>query len=317
MIIQGKQYAIENYQDISKTLSKVLYTSNEAPSLVEGPCTHALVQQVQVESYDNGKLTFLTRSNNNNLSPYSVPVSEILAQGPTGCPQSVSWRTAGAVGNLYLSRQGWESVANIDGGLFGYKTEAVLFKFPTCLPFRGIEPLAVMPTSIKVTFLDEKSNTMMTLDALPGSAIKWTGAAKITFVTANGARTEWPKRIDVAGASVQYADQSGVVDVLSCDLGDFTQVIDWKKGEPVTLQLTENGFEAFNVIQEAIHQYAAGASVPYPGPLVDDLQMLGEHLPQALKNVLEAARKRAKDLNPWERARGKRTMPRKAIPRPA
>jgi hypothetical protein len=316
MIINGKQYAVINVDTVGPAISRIVNTSNQTPIEAVDPCTHAIVQQVQVESYADGKLTFFSRSVNNNLTKFTVPITEIMAQGPTGCPQSVSWRTPGAVGNLYLSRQGWDSLTAIDGGLFGYNTEAVLFKFPWCLPFRGIEPLAMIPTSIKVTFFDDKSQALLAVDVQPGSQIVWNGARKITFETADGSRTEWPKRIDVAGASVQYPDQKGVVDVLNCDLGDFTQQIEWKKqGAPVTLQLTENGFEAFNVIQEAIHQYAAGASVPYPGPLVDDLETLGKELPPELKKVLEAARARVRKTPGALRARGKRLLPRRAFPR--
>src|ERR1700744_373466 len=120
----------------------------QGPILPATPhCPFAVVQQVAITKFDDKTLWFQSRTQTNQLGDYSATTDQILASPPTGSPTPVSW-TPGSVGNLYLSREAWDSAnTNPKGGLYAYNVPgAVLFKYPQCAPFRGIEPLDILPT---------------------------------------------------------------------------------------------------------------------------------------------------------------------------
>jgi len=278
-----------------------------------GHCPYAIVQQVAITGFDGAKVTFQTRTQNNVLGEFSASATEILASPPTGAPTPVPW-TVGSVGNLYLNRTGWDAAqANPNGGLYAYNIPgAVLFKYPVCAPFRGIEPLEVVPTAIQLTGDDGHVYDLLGSDMAPAQQIAWNAAAKIRITLKTGeAKEVWPVKLTISGSPKAFPNikGGGPVDVLDVEHADFLQTIAWQNPkDPVTLRLNERGFEAFKIVQSAIHQFAAGANVTYPGALVDDLNNRGQGLDPAHAKALDAARTRLEGmgLTAAQRAYGKR-----------
>jgi hypothetical protein len=276
-------------------------------------CPFAVVQQVAITSFDEKTLSFQSRTQTNQLGDFTATTDQILASPPTGAPTPVAWM-AGAVGNLYLHRNGWQNAQNNPkGGLYGYNVPgAVLFKFPTCAPFRGIEPLDVVPTMIQVTGDDGQTYDLLGADVAPAQQITWNAAGKIRIALKTGeVKQVWPTKIAISGSPKAFPNikGGGPVDVLDIEHADFLQSFSWQNPkDPVTLRLNERGFEAFKIVQSAIHQFAAGATVTYPGALVDELNGRGQGLDPAHAKALDAARVRLEGmgLTDAQRAFGKR-----------
>jgi hypothetical protein len=276
-------------------------------------CPYAIVQQVSITKFQGGVVSFQTRTQTNQLGDYTAPASQILASPPTGAPTPVPW-TQGAVGNLYLHRDGWDAGNdNPKGGLYAYNVPgAVLFKFPTCAPFRGIEPLDIVPTSIQVTAAEGVFD-LLGPDVAPAQQIIWNAAGNINIALKTGeVKQVWPTKISVSGSPKAFPNikPGGPVDVLDVEHADFLQTLSWQTPKaPVTLRLNERGFEAFKVVQSAIHQFAAGANVTYPGALVDDLKGRGQGLDPVHAKALEDARTRlaGMGLTDAQRSFGKRS----------
>ncbi|HEY3801927.1 MAG TPA: hypothetical protein VGL61_04940 [Kofleriaceae bacterium] len=281
----------------------------------EGHCPYAIVQQVAITQFQGKQLSFQTRTQKNVLAEFTTTTDQILASPPTGAPTPVPW-TPGAVGNLYLDRDSWNAVQNNpSGGLYGYNIPgAVLFKYPLCAPFRGIEPLDVLPTSIQVTDANGKTYDLLGPEVAAAQQITWNAATNVRIALKSGEVKEvWPVKITVSGSPKAYPNikGGGPVDILDVDHGDFLQTLSWQNPkDPVTLRLNERGFEAFKIVQSAIHQFAAGANVTYPGALVDDLKDRGANLDPAHAKILDAARTRldGMGLTPAQRAHGKRAI---------
>jgi hypothetical protein len=277
------------------------------------PCPFAIVQQVGITKFQGGVVSFQTRTQNNKLGDFTATTDQILASPPTGAPTPVAW-TPGAVGNLYLHDAGWQAAQNNpQGGLYGYNVPgAVLFKWPQCAPFRGIEPLDVLPTSIQLTDETGKVWDLLGADVAPAQQIVWNAAGKVNIVLKTGEVTQvWPTKIAISGSPKAFPaiKGGGPVDVLDIEHADFLQTLSWQTpNAPVTLRLNERGFEAFKIVQSAIHQFAAGANVTYPGALVDDLAGRGASLDPAHAKALDDARARLETmgLSDDDRARGKR-----------
>lgn len=271
------------------------------------PCDYGIVQQVQVLGVAEGTITYNTRAQNNKLATFTSPVSQVLGSPPQGAPDPVAFKP-GAIGNLYLSKQGW-SAADANGGIYGLNQPgAILFKWPQCAPFRGIEPLDLLVSSVKIVGDDGTTYELIGGSAAPAQSVEWTAAAPVALALGGQARNVWPMQILVTGKPAQYASlPEQTVDVLDCNLADFVQTLEWDKlGDPVTVRLTERGFEAFLIVQEAIHQYAAGANVTYPGALVGDLDGRGQNLAPDQAAALAIARARAANLPADVLAKGKR-----------
>jgi hypothetical protein len=280
----------------------------------EGPhCPYAIVQQVSITSFQGTQIKFQTRTQKNALAEYTASTDQVLASPPTGAPTPVPW-TPGAVGNLYLNRTAWDAAeANPNGGLYAYNIPgAVLFKYPQCAPFRGIEPLDVVPTSIEVTDAGGKVYDLLGPDVAPTQQIAWNAATNIGIKLKTGeVKQIWPVKITVSGSPKAFPNirGGGPVDILDIEHGDFLQTLSWQNPkDPVTLRLNERGFEAFKIVQSAIHQFAAGANVTYPGALVDDLKDRGANLDPAHAKALDAARARLEGmgLSAAQRSYGKR-----------
>ena len=122
---------------------------------MEELCNHAMVPQVTIESVDETKVSFWTRSGSKTGDPnerlrrlFTVPRSELWMEPIPGQPASVEL-TPGATGPLYLSRDGWEAATSDGFQIFGAANAQ--FKFPDCL---GADPLhdelSVIPRELLV-----------------------------------------------------------------------------------------------------------------------------------------------------------------------
>ncbi|HEX4451211.1 MAG TPA: hypothetical protein VH143_10095 [Kofleriaceae bacterium] len=271
------------------------------------------MQQVAITSFEEKTLSFQTRTQTNALGDFTASTDQILASPPTGAPTPVAWM-AGAVGNLYLSRAGWQNAeTNPKGGLYGYNVPgAILFKYPTCAPFRGIEPLDIVPTMIQITGDDGRVYDMLGPDVAPAQQVTWNAAGKIGIALKTGeVKQIWPTKIAISGSPKAFPNikAGGPVDILDVEHADFLQSLSWQSPrDPVTLRLNERGFEMFKIVQSAIHQFAAGASVTYPGALVDDLNGRGQALDPLHAKALDDARTRlaGMKLSDAQRTYGKR-----------
>jgi hypothetical protein len=292
-------------------IEMVTTVANEKPAypLPPEPCKFAIVQQVQIQTADDAArtFTFSTRAQNDQLLDFDATYDQVLSQRPAQAPDQVQLKPD-KIGNLYLAYDGWLA-AQAKGGIYGFNIPGVLlFKWPLCAPWRGIEPLDVVPSSIVVTGLDGEQYDLFSGDFAPKQQIVWNAASKLSLSDKNGKPVEvWPKKITVTAKPEGFPNLApGTVDILDCTVSDFVQTLAWTTPRsPVTVRLNERGFEQFKIVQDAVHQYAAGAPVTYPGPLVDDLKNVGELAPHAAA-ALAKARDRAKTLTPDERAHGKR-----------
>jgi hypothetical protein len=247
-------------------------------------CTHAMVQQVTIEAVDDQTVTFTTRSASNpgNLDDslrrtFTVPVSEVWTTPIEGAPPPVELRP-GAVGNLFLSRAGWEAVSADGRQIFGAGTDAAVFKWPWCAaPPRILCDLSVVPASVVVRGHLEGRAEFFEIELLGDDAagtqhIRWNSTDYIELrVTARGAQRLglgdaattaklWPTRITIAGSPACDRTISGEVDVLDAELAGWSQDIVLAPGAPITLSLTLDGVSAFHVAPQAAARSAAGAA---------------------------------------------------------
>src|SRR5215510_5613646 len=109
-------------------------------------CLYAIVQQATITEVTAKTVSFSTRSSTKDSEVFTVPMTEILADPPAQAPQPVAL-TAGATGNLYLSKDGWKVTASSGSTIYeAGNANIVLFKWPKCFPYRMIGELSVNPT---------------------------------------------------------------------------------------------------------------------------------------------------------------------------
>jgi hypothetical protein len=238
----------------------------------------ALVQQVKIEAVDEREVTFSTRAtpahgahgaDDNLRKTFVVARAEVWAQPIAGAPPAVAL-VAGAIGNLYLSREGWQALSPDGFRVFGAGTELPMFKYPWCAAGpRILANLSVVPTSIVVRGQLAGSGEPVAIeligsagdhDAAESQNIQWNGASDVALrLTARGAARlglpaavttalVWPTRIVVTGSPARDLSVTGEVDLLDSESAGFLQHLAYdKRGQAVMLSLTLDGVSAFHV----------------------------------------------------------------------
>ena len=82
-----------------------------------GTCLYATVKKVRVDAVTSTELTFSSRSSANKYESFTVALGEILVAPPTDAPLPVDL-SPGAVGYLYLSKDGWKTTAKSGATLY-------------------------------------------------------------------------------------------------------------------------------------------------------------------------------------------------------
>jgi len=255
------------------SLLKLLLGSEESMPVQQLLCTHAMVPQVTIESVDAQSVSFWTRSDSKTGDPnerlrrlFKVAVKEVWTAPIPGQPAPVAMKP-GATGPLFLSRTGWQTTTPDGFHILGAGTDAVVFKLPECLaasPFQG--DLQVIPSKLLVQGYPEGQTELVQIDLLgPDAAesqdLRWNGAdyleIRLAEDTANGSSAAgdgatvkvWPTQIVVSGTAQSAPTISGEVDLLDGNLAAHAQHIHFaRRGTPISLILTQNGFGAFHVV---------------------------------------------------------------------
>lgn len=228
-------------------------------------CNYALVPQVTIESVDTQNVSFWTRSDSKTGDPnerlrrlFTVALSEVWTSPISGAPSPVAMKS-GTSGPLYLSRAGWQTTTPDGYHILGAGTDAVVFKYPACLasaPFQG--DLVVVPSKLLVQGYPEGETELFQIDLLgPDAAeaqdLQWDGAEYLEIRLAADGEPEtvkvWPTQIVVTGSARSAPMISGDVDLLDGSLAAHAQHIEFaRRGTPISLVLTQNGFGAFHVV---------------------------------------------------------------------
>jgi hypothetical protein len=232
-----------------------------------------MVSQVTIESVDDQTVSFWTRSDSKTGDPnerlrrlFTVAVKEVWTAPIPGQPAPVVMKP-GATGPLFLSRTGWQTTTTDGFHILGAGTDAVSFKLPECLaaaPFQG--DLMVVPSKLRVLGYPEGKAERVEIDLLgPDAAesqdLQWHGSEyveiRMAAHAANGASVAapggtmklWPTQVIVHGSARSAPAISGEVDLLDGNLAAHGQHIQFaRRGTPISLVLTQNGFGAFHVI---------------------------------------------------------------------
>ena len=232
---------------------------------VEELCNYAMVPQVTIESVNAQNVSFWTRSDSKSGDPserlrrlFTVAVGEVWTAPIPGAPTPVAMK-AGTSGPLYLSRAGWQTTTSDGYHILGSGTDAVVFKYPACLasaPFQG--DLVVVPSKLLVEGYPEGETELFQIDLLgPDAAeaqdLHWDGAEYLEIrLAADGDPVTvkvWPTQIVVTGSARSAPTISGDVDLLDGNLAAHAQHIEFaRRGTPISLVLTQNGFGAFHVV---------------------------------------------------------------------
>jgi len=231
-----------------------------------------MVPQVTISSVDAQSVSFWTRSDSKTGDPnerlrrlFTVGVKEVWTAPIPGQPAPVVMKP-GATGPLFLSRTGWQTTTPDGFHILGAGTDAVVFKLPECLaasPFQG--DLQVIPSKLLVQGYPEGETELIRIDLLGPSAaesqdLQWNGAdyleIRLAGPAANGSPAApgatvklWPTQIVVSGAAQSAPMIAGEVDLLDGNLAAHAQHIQFaRRGTPISLVLTQNGFGAFHVV---------------------------------------------------------------------
>jgi hypothetical protein len=242
------------------------------------------VLQVTIQEVTDSAVTFAARSagtagdrNQSLLRSFTVPLAEVWTAPIAGAPAPVPLRP-GASGNLFLSKDGWQTRTPDGFGISGIAT----FKWPLCgaAPSRVIGELGVIPSSIVVHGHLEGETELFELellgpDADEAQAIEWTSAAMIELrlsprgAARLGTRSRsttvkaWPVRILIQGAPTFDPSVPGEVDLLDVELAaEIQQLAFATRGQGIRLALTQDGLGAFHVTPEvaAANAQDAGGS---------------------------------------------------------
>ncbi|MEO7734250.1 MAG: hypothetical protein ABIY55_25050 [Kofleriaceae bacterium] len=228
-----------------------------------------------IRSVDRDTLTFAARGASKSGDPdeallrtFTVALSDVYSGPTTKLPEPPVALKPGAVGALYLSREGW-AVTSADGFQI-FDADKAIFKYPECAAMDEAicTTLTVVPTSILVHgHLEGESEIrhveLLGPDAAAAQNIEWTGAACIDLrLTEHGARhlhvksrsttvKFWPTRIKIQGSPSIDQTVLGEVDILNSELARCTQHVEFAKhGAPIALWLTQDGVNAFHVIPQ-------------------------------------------------------------------
>lgn len=231
---------------------------------VQELCTHAMVPQVTIASVDAQNVSFWTRSDSKTGDPnerlrrlFTVGIKEVWTAPIPGQPAPVEMKP-GATGPLFLSRTGWQATTPDGFHILGSGTDAVSFKLPACLgtpPYQG--DLTVIPKKLVVQGYPEGQSELVQIDLLGPDAAEsqdllWHGSEYVEIRmahAANGSMKLWPTQIIVSGSAKSAPLASGEVDLLDGNLAAHAQHIQFaRRGMPVSLVLTQNGFGAFHVV---------------------------------------------------------------------
>jgi hypothetical protein len=228
-------------------------------------CNYAMVPQVTIESVNAQNVSFWTRSDSKTGDPserlrrlFSVAVGEVWTAPIPGAPSPVAMKS-GTSGPLYLSREGWQTTTSDGYHILGAGTDAVVFKYPACLasaPFQG--DLVVVPSKLLVEGYPVGETELFQIDLLGPEAaeaqdLRWDGAEYLEIrMAADGDPVTvkvWPTQIVVTGSAKSAPTISGGVDLLDGNLAAHAQHIEFaRRGMPISLVLTQNGFGAFHVV---------------------------------------------------------------------
>lgn len=232
-----------------------------------------MVAQVKIEQVNDRTVTFTTRSASKSGNPdeclprrFTCSISEVYAHPIEGAPTPVAM-TPGAMGPLYLSAVGWQTLSDDGYQIYGAGTPLERLKYPdngAALEFVG--DLMVIPSSIVVHGMLQGGRTFVDFellgpDATAAQHIAWNGVDRVVVhLTPRGARslglpahTEsaeiWPTTITVTGSPSNDPAVSGSVDILDSERGGQHQEFAFAvHGEPIRLSLTQRGFGAFHAI---------------------------------------------------------------------
>lgn len=247
------------------------------------PCRYAIVEQVMIDRVEEDKVGFFTRADGEGDDDrlrrhFTAKLVDILADAPDQAPPAVELR-AGAVGNLYLSKEGWKIRSDDQERRPIYGAERpgfVTFKWPQCAaaPLRFISNLRVIAERIVVRGVAAGTPgrvveiDLFGPDAAVTQRIDWNGAQDLAIqLTDRGATqlglprsvTLWPTRIVVSGRPASNPSVSGQVDLLDGALAAIAQTIAWSdRPTELLVRLTQAGFARFHVVPNAIRQISRG-----------------------------------------------------------
>ncbi|HEX4422076.1 MAG TPA: hypothetical protein VH165_29390 [Kofleriaceae bacterium] len=236
--------------------------------------THAMVQQVTIVQIDATTVTYSTRSASTSgsdgalLRTFVSPLSEVWSEQIPGAPAPVEMKP-GAMGNLFLSKAGWEATTSDGHPIYGTGTDLIVFKYPWCgATPRILSNLTVVPSSIVVRghlagrteFFELELIGTEAAEAAETQDLRWNGAAHLQLqLTSQGAARlglaggaqavqVWPTRMIVRGRPAADLSVAGEVDLLDSELaGQIQHVAFARRDAPVTLTLTLDGVSAFHV----------------------------------------------------------------------
>lgn len=232
-----------------------------------------MIAQVTIDSVDDQSVSFWTRSDSKTGDPnerlrrlFTVPVSEVWTAPIPGQLAPVAM-TSGASGPLYLSKTGWQATTPDGFPILGAGTDAVVFKYPECLASGPLQAsLVVIPSQLLVKGYEEGKAEPFQIDLLGSEAaesqdLEWNGAEYLEIRLANHAANRsdaakragtvkvWPTEIIVTGCAKSAPTLSGQVDLLDGELAGHEQRIQFdKRGNEISLVLTQDGFGAFHVV---------------------------------------------------------------------
>jgi hypothetical protein len=246
---------------------------------VNDECNYGVLA-VTIDAVTARTVTFRARSasktgdaNECLLRQYTVPLEQIYVKPIAGAPDAVPLMP-GASGNLFLSREGWQTLDDEGFGIYGI--DHASFKWPLCgaAPSRVLSALHVVPTSIVVHGHLEGGDTFFELellgpDAATSQSMTWdganhveirlspSGAAKLGVAAGATVATVWPTRILVRGAPAFDPVVHGVVDLLNHELaGEHQRLVFAAHGAPIALSLTQDGVNEFHVTPQAVAEFA-------------------------------------------------------------
>jgi hypothetical protein len=242
--------------------------------ITEDQCNFGVLSEVTIQEVTDTSVSFSARSASQSggsdeslLRTFTVPLTEVYATPIVGAPVPVQM-APGAIGSLFLSREGWKATTPDGFGIYG--ADQAIFKWPLCAaaPARLLSQLAIVPTSISVHGHLQGETAFFDLELVGPEAaesqdIVWRGADYIELrLSEAGARRlhlqpgqpgvmtvkAWPTRIVVKGSPTIDPSVSGEVDILDSELADSMQHLAFATpGAPVTLSLTQDGLGAFHV----------------------------------------------------------------------
>lgn len=233
-----------------------------------------LVPQVKIQAVDDQNVSFATRANGpgdakgSALKTFTVPRTEVYTATIPGAPISVEMKP-GALGPLYLSREGW-NITSDGHGIYGAERASIKYPDEGAVPSPPLTKLTIVPTSIRIHGqLQGKTEVcdieLLGNDAAESQDIVWNSADYIELqLTEHGARRlqvkshstkvkVWPTKVLIKGSSTIDRAVAGEVDILDSEKADSVQRFAFAKhGAPIMLVLTQDGVGAFHVTPQAV-----------------------------------------------------------------